>query len=166
MESQSSDEGNSPSPLASDASQPGSRSQSLPHLDVDVGEEEPSSHPPTVTCHTYSLHGPTAQGPGSEQHGPDLDMLKSNPLYQTSEEPGQQTGSVYAEVTQTSDDTYEPIPGETTGPEQGNTYESLAEMKSKKSKATWGKSVSEQNCLCDGQNRVISALFLFSLCRI
>ncbi|KAG8001116.1 hypothetical protein GBF38_006641 [Nibea albiflora] len=51
---------------------------------------------------------------------------------------------MYAELSQRSapaglsDNTYEQIPGEA-ATVQGNTYESLEDMKSKKAKSTWGK---------------------------
>ncbi|XP_040902283.1 SH2 domain-containing protein 7 [Toxotes jaculatrix] len=150
----------------SELTQVESRSKSLPQLDNNNMEEEeysnrlssPSfttSYSPTplkrVTCHTYSLHGPGAQRPSisrSEQQSDDLEMLRSNPLYQTSEVPGgssaQQGDGMYAEVPQRPtpaglpDDTYEQIPGEANAV-QGNTYESLDDMKTKKSKSTWGK---------------------------
>ncbi|XP_044050043.1 SH2 domain-containing protein 7 [Siniperca chuatsi] len=148
-----------------------SRSKSLPKLNNMEEEEEeeeeeysnqlssPSfttSYSPTplkkVTCHTYSLHDPRdslrPSSSRSEQQGDDVEMLRSNPLYQTSEGPGggsaQQGGGMYAEVPQRPvpaglpDDTYELIPGEAAAV-QGNTYESLEDMKTKKSKSTWGK---------------------------
>ncbi|XP_071345814.1 SH2 domain-containing protein 7 [Trachinotus anak] len=146
-----------------------SRSKSLPQLDNNMEEEEeysnqisgPSfttspSYSPTalkkVTCHTYSLHDPRAQRPSTsrpEQPSDDLEMLRSNPLYQASVGPGGssalQGDGTYAEVPQSPtpaglpDDTYEQIPGEAFAPVQGNTYESLDDMKTKKSKSTWGK---------------------------
>ncbi|KAI4830770.1 hypothetical protein KUCAC02_002383 [Chaenocephalus aceratus] len=99
-----------------------------------------------VTCHTYSLHSPRdspSASSMSEQQGGGLEMLKSNPLYQTSGGPGgdsaPQGDPMYAEVPQkVPDDTYEQIPGEA-AIAQGNMYESLEELKTKKSKATWGK---------------------------
>ncbi|KAJ4946784.1 hypothetical protein JOQ06_008830 [Pogonophryne albipinna] len=100
-----------------------------------------------VTCHTYSLHSPRdsprASSSMSEQQGGGLEMLKSNPLYQTSGGAGgdsaPQGDPMYAEVPQkVPDDTYEQIPGEA-AIAQGNMYESLEELKTKKSKATWGK---------------------------
>ncbi|TKS70488.1 SH2 domain-containing protein 7 [Collichthys lucidus] len=149
------------------------RSRSLPKLNNSSGEEEEysnslklsthsftttsASHSPSpvkrVTCHTYSLHEPRdnskLNSSRSEQQGDDVEILRSNPLYHTSEGPGgssavQQGGSMYAELTQRpapaglSDDTYEQIPGEA-ATVQGNTYESLEDMKSKKAKSTWGK---------------------------
>ncbi|KAK2853649.1 hypothetical protein Q5P01_006310 [Channa striata] len=147
-----------------------SRSKSLPQLDNDsmvVVDEEYSnqlpsfttstSHSPSlpkrVTCQTYSLHNPKAQSLSSsslEQQSDDVEMLRSNPLYQSSEESGgssaQQVDSMYAEVPQSSppaglsENTYEQIPGEAAATVQGNTYESLDDMKIKKSKSTWGKS--------------------------
>ncbi|XP_035538056.1 SH2 domain-containing protein 7 [Morone saxatilis] len=154
----------------SELTQVESRSKSLPRLNNNGMEEEeeysnqlssPSftaltSHSPTplkrVTCHTYSLHEPKdtskLSSSRSEQQGEDVEMLKSNPLYQTSEGPGgssaRQGGTMYTEVPQRPtpaglpDDTYEQIPGEAAAV-QGNTYESLEDMKTKKSKSTWGK---------------------------
>lgn len=112
-----------------------------------------SSYSPTplkrVTCHTYSLHDPRLGSSRSEQQADEI--LRSNPLYQTAEGPGgrsaQQGGGTYAEVPQRPtptglpDDTYEQIPGVAV---QGNTYESLEEMKTKKSTSTWGKNVSQK----------------------
>lgn len=151
-----------------------SRSKSLPGLNNNNNKEEeeeysnqlssssfttstPYSSTPLkkVTCHTYSLHDPRERlsSSRSEQQGDDAEMLRSNPLYQTSEGPGgspaQQGGSMYAEVHQRPtpaglpDDTYEQIPGEAAAV-QGNTYESLEDMKTKKSKSTWGKNVSQK----------------------
>ncbi|XP_023264534.1 SH2 domain-containing protein 7-like [Seriola lalandi dorsalis] len=158
-----------PGTTYSELTQVESRSKSLPQLDNSNMEEEeysnqmssPSfttsaSYSPTplkrVTCHTYSLHDPRAQRPStsrSEQQSADLEMLRSNPLYQASVGPGgssaQQGDGTYAEVPQVPtpaglpDDTYEQIPGEAAAAVQGNTYESLDDMKSKKSKSTWGK---------------------------
>lgn len=114
-----------------------------------------SSYSPTplkrVTCHTYSLHDPRLGSSWSEQQADGVEMSRSNPLYQTSEGPGgssaQQGGCTYAEVPQRPtpaglpDDTYEQIPGVDL---PGNTYESLEEMKTKKSTSTWGKNVSQK----------------------
>ncbi|KAG7242768.1 hypothetical protein INR49_020143 [Caranx melampygus] len=146
-----------------------SRSKSLPQLDNEHMEEDEysnqisspplttsASHSPTplksVTCHTYSLHDPRAQRPStsrSDQQSDDLELVRSNPLYQESAEPdgtsAQQGDSMYAEVPQTPtpaglpDNTYEQIPGEAAAAIQGNMYESLDDMKTKKSKSTWGK---------------------------
>lgn len=148
-----------------------SRSRSLPKLNNNPMEEEedeysnhlsspsftslpPHSPTPTkrVTCHTYSLTEPRdssrLSSSRSDLHADDMDVLRANPLYQTSERPGggsaQQRGTTYAEVShrQTSaglqDDTYEQVPGEATAV-QGNMYESLEDMKNKKPKSTWGK---------------------------
>ena len=122
----------------------------------------PASHSPTplkrVTCHTYSLHNPRSQTPSSsrseQQHSDDLALLRSNPLYQASEGPrgrsAQQGDSMYAEVPQRPtpasrpEDTYEQIPGEATAAVHGNMYESLDDIKTKKSKSTWGKNVSQK----------------------
>ncbi|KAK2919865.1 hypothetical protein Q8A73_002069 [Channa argus] len=157
----------------SELTQVESRSKSLPQMDNDsivVVEEEYSnqlpsfttstspslSHPKRVTCHTYSFHNPRAQSLSSfsSEQQSDLEMLRSNPLYQTSEEPGrssaQQVDGMYAEVPRSStpaglpENTYEQIPGEAAASVQGNTYESLDDMKIKKSKSTWGKSVSQK----------------------
>lgn len=86
-------------------------------------------------------------------------MFRYNPLYHTSEisDVGstQQESVIYSEVPQMStstrrtDNPYEPIPKE---PVQGNTYESVEEMKTKK-KSTWGKNVSERTTLL--QNRPV-----------
>ncbi|XP_028256847.1 SH2 domain-containing protein 7 [Parambassis ranga] len=141
-----------------------SRSRSLPRLDKNTEDEEEeeeeesnqlsnASFTPSlkkVTCHTYSLHTPQEgsrlSGTRSEQDGEDLDMLRSNPLYQSSsEESSAPRGEgMYAEVPQRPtpaglpDDTYEQIPGEASAV-QTNMYESLEDMKTKKPKSTWGK---------------------------
>ncbi|XP_070766028.1 uncharacterized protein sh2d7 [Enoplosus armatus] len=146
-----------------------SRSKSLPRLDHNNMEEEeysnqlssPSfatstSYSPAplkkVTCHTYSLHDPRdslrPSSSRSEQQGEEVEVFRSNPLYQTSEgpreSPAQQGGVMYAEVPHRPtpaglpDATYEQIPGETAAV-RGNTYESLEDMITKKSKSTWGK---------------------------
>ncbi|TDH17478.1 hypothetical protein EPR50_G00008760 [Perca flavescens] len=116
----------------------------------------PTSYSPTppkrVTCHTYSLHdprdSPRPSGSWLEQQGGDVEMLKSNPLYHTADAPGgrsaQRGDGMYAEVPQRPtpaglpDNTYEQIPGEA-AVVQGNMYESLEDVKSEKSKSTWGK---------------------------
>jgi len=137
-----------------------SRSKSLPKLDNSDMEEElyskksssPSSTASTpqkrVTCQTYSLHAPSEglNSSRSEQPINNQDLLKSNPLYQSSETPGGssalQLDGMYAEVPQgpmpagLSEETYEQIPV------QSNTYESLEDLKTKKSKSTWGTNVS------------------------
>lgn len=102
-----------------------------------------------VTCHTYSLHDPRLGSSWSEEQADSVEVTQSNPLYQTSEGPlgtsSQQEGSAYADILQRPspiglpDDTYEQIPVENA---QGNTYESLEDVKSNKSKSTWGKNVS------------------------
>ena len=93
-----------------------------------------------VTCHTYSLHDPGAQPPSPS---------RPRPLYQASEG---QTDVLYAQVAQRPtpsslpDDTYEQIPREAVRPPStvhSNTYESLEDMKTKKSKSTWRKNVSD-----------------------
>ncbi|XP_034744987.1 SH2 domain-containing protein 7 [Etheostoma cragini] len=151
-----------------------SRSRSLPRLNNSNMEEEEddeysnqvgspafkTSYSPSllkrVTIHTYSLHdprdGPRPSSSESEQQGGDGDLLKSNPLYHTSDVPGgrsaQQGDGMYAEVPKRAtpaglpDDTYEQIPGEAVVV-QGNTYESLEDVKTKKSKSTWGKNLSQ-----------------------
>lgn len=117
-----------------------------------------ASHSPAplkrVTCHTYSLHDPRdgsrPSSSRSERQGDDVETSRSNPLYQASEGPGsaQHGGGMYAEVPQRPtpaglpDNTYEQIPGEAAAI-QGNTYESVEDMKTKKTKSTWGKNVSE-----------------------
>ncbi|XP_042343090.1 SH2 domain-containing protein 7-like, partial [Plectropomus leopardus] len=109
-----------------------------------------TSHSPPalkrVTCHTYSLHDPR-DASSSQQQDDDVELSRSNPLYEASEgllgSPVQQRDVMYAEVSQRppptgpSDDTYEQIPGEVAV--QANTYESLEDVKTKKSKSTWGK---------------------------
>lgn len=88
----------------------------------------------------------------SDVQSDNLEMLQSNPLYQTAGEhqrsSAQQVHGMYAELSHSSasaalpDNTYEQIPGQATV--QSNTYESLDDMKTKKPKSTWGKSVSEK----------------------
>lgn len=139
-----------------------SRSKSLPRLDDNDMEEVYSNHlsrPPAsysppqlkrVTCQTYSLHESSSR---QEQQTDVFEMSKSNPLYQTAEghSSSQQEEGMYAEVSQgptpssrsLPDDTYEQIPG--VGSEiQGNTYETLEDLKTRKSMSTWGKSVSQR----------------------
>ncbi|XP_068584831.1 uncharacterized protein sh2d7 [Cebidichthys violaceus] len=108
-----------------------------------------TSHSPSplqrTTCLTYSLHNPRDSS-RSEQQG--AKELWSNPLYQTSMGSGggsAQRGDVtYSEVpwrpkpAGLPDNAYEQIPGEAAGV-QGNTYESLEDVKNGKSKSTWGK---------------------------
>ncbi|XP_068177151.1 SH2 domain-containing protein 7 [Antennarius striatus] len=134
-----------------------SRSKSLPRLNnIKEREEESSdqissssftSYSPSplksITCHSYSIHDPrcSLSNSRSEQQTVDVEMSQSNPLYQDSEWSSELLGS-YAEVHQRStpsglaDDPYEQTPGEDV---HGNTYESLEDMKTKKSKSTWGK---------------------------
>ncbi|XP_069572040.1 SH2 domain-containing protein 7 [Brachyistius frenatus] len=142
------------------------RRRSLPQLDNNSTEQEeeeeeeeeeysnqlssptftPSAPLPKVTCQTYSLHAPREgsrpSSSGSERQSEDLEVSRANPLYQTSERSGggsaRQADGTYAEVPQRPDDTYEQIPGEAAAA-QGNMYESLEDMKIKKSKSTWGK---------------------------
>ncbi|XP_029281074.1 SH2 domain-containing protein 7 [Cottoperca gobio] len=161
-----------PGIIYSELAQVESRSRSLPKLNnsnIEEEEEEeeeeveysnrlrsPSittsrSYSPTplkkVTCHTYSLYDPRdslrQSSSRSEQQGGDVEMLRSNPLYRNSWEPGgslaQQGDCMYAEVHRTlPDNTYEQIPGEAVAV-QGNTYKSMENGKTKKSKSTWGK---------------------------
>ncbi|TWW67607.1 SH2 domain-containing protein 7 [Takifugu flavidus] len=118
----------------------------------DITDDE-SSGPPThalpplmkVSCHAYSPHDPELSGSASNPTE-GAEMFRSNPLYQASEVPEmgsvQQDSVTYSEVPQRStstrriDNPYESIPKE---PVQGNTYESLEEMKTKK-KSTSSKS--------------------------
>lgn len=154
-------------------SQMESRSKSLPQLDNSTVEDEysnqlssapfttsPSNSPSLgrrVTCHTYSLHDPRAprlSDCSPDPQNDDSEGLMSNPLYQTSEEPGRssdrQVDGMYAEVSQSSksagqpDNTYELVAGESASTVQSNTYESLADIKPKTVKSTWGKSVSKK----------------------
>ncbi|XP_071760554.1 uncharacterized protein sh2d7 [Centroberyx gerrardi] len=147
-----------PGPTYSVLTRGENRSKSLPRLDKSMEEEysnqlgTPAHSPATpkrVTCHTYSLHDPrdSARYSRSELQADMQELLKSNPLYQASAGPG--AGSAdgeYAELSEgptppsrrLPDDTYEQIPGESTTV-QGNTYETLEDMKTKKSKSTWGK---------------------------
>lgn len=104
-----------------------------------------------VTCHTYSLHQPRQVSACSEQHEQQVDTMEvsqSNPLYQTSmETSSKQEGGAYANLLRRPspvglpDDTYEQIPVENI---QGNTYESLEAVKTRKSKSTRGKNVSKR----------------------
>ncbi|XP_060924502.1 SH2 domain-containing protein 7 [Limanda limanda] len=106
---------------SSELTQTESRSQALPQLESSSEEEE-------VTCSNYFLHDPS----------------RPRPLYQASEG---QTDVLYAQVAERPsasgppDDTYEQIPREAGPPSsvQSNTYESLEDMKTKKSKSSWGK---------------------------
>nr|XP_020441272.1 hematopoietic SH2 domain-containing protein-like [Monopterus albus] len=148
----------------SEMTQVENRSKSLPQLDnSNMVEEEYSNqlspslttsafYSPSplkrVTCYTYSLHDPRAQMLSRSTSGHQSDeLLRSNPLYQTSEGTGrasaQQIDDMYAEVREMSapaglpDITYEHIPGEAAV--QGNTDESVDNVKTKTSKFTWGK---------------------------
>lgn len=108
-----------------------------------------------VTCHTYSLHDPRdglrPSSSRSAQQGGDVELTRSNPLYQPSEGPGgdsaREGDGMYAEVPERPppaglpDDTYEQIPGEAAAV-QGNTYETLEDLKTKTPKSTLGKNVS------------------------
>ncbi|XP_077374542.1 uncharacterized protein sh2d7 [Festucalex cinctus] len=105
-----------------------------------------------VTCHTYSLHDPKESlrlsSQWSKEQRDDLELFRSNPLYQTSERPEWSSdplsATMYAEIQQKQaivtfpDSTYEQVPGKSTD-NQGNTYESLDELKTKMPKSTWGK---------------------------
>uniref|UniRef100_A0A673B357 Hematopoietic SH2 domain-containing protein homolog n=1 Tax=Sphaeramia orbicularis TaxID=375764 RepID=A0A673B357_9TELE len=139
-----------------------SRSRSLPRLDNNMEEEAysnrittPASHSPSalkkVTCHTYSLQEPRD---GLRLSSSD-EMLRSNPLYHSSGGAGgrsaQQGDNMYAEVPQiptpttVPETTYEKIP-EPGSTNPTNTYETLDDMKTQKSKSqksTWGKNVSQ-----------------------
>uniref|UniRef100_A0A3B3HZ71 SH2 domain-containing protein n=1 Tax=Oryzias latipes TaxID=8090 RepID=A0A3B3HZ71_ORYLA len=136
------------------------RCHSLPLLNSSTEEEEDPSHLSSpsysikrVTCQTYSLHAPSTASMlascGSQQDCCEEGQLKPNPLYGSCEGPKRapaQVGAVtYAEVPKgptsagTPDDTYEPVPGKATT-DQGNTYESLEDVKSKTSKANNPKS--------------------------
>lgn len=149
-----------PGITTSQSTQVESRSKSLPQLDNNTTEEEYSNQLSSlsltspvpvkkVTCQTYSLHAPHESVIRSEEG--DQEISRSNPLYQTSEgsesHSTQQGDDMYAEVPPATtparlrDDTYEQIPGEA-ATVQGNTYETLDDMKTKKSKSTWSKSVS------------------------
>ncbi|XP_061526983.1 hematopoietic SH2 domain-containing protein homolog [Phycodurus eques] len=112
------------------------------------------SHAPAkrVTCHTYSHHDPTESlrlsNLLSEEQRDYLELSRSNPLYQTSERPewssAPRRATMYAEIQQKPaivtfpDTTYEQVHSNTTD-NQGNTYESLDDMKTKMPKSTWGK---------------------------
>uniref|UniRef100_A0A3Q3AWN4 SH2 domain-containing protein n=1 Tax=Kryptolebias marmoratus TaxID=37003 RepID=A0A3Q3AWN4_KRYMA len=148
--------------LADDLNQEENRSQSLPYLGNNNERFGNlsftlSSSPSKVTCQTYSLHAPSEglRSSKSEQPSNNQEELRSNPLYQSSlapgGSPGQQGEGMYSEVPPGSirlnDDTYEQIPGEATAV-QGNTYESLEDMKTKKPKSTWGKSVRINKMTC------------------
>ncbi|XP_006808158.2 uncharacterized protein si:ch211-112g6.4 [Neolamprologus brichardi] len=149
-----------PGITTSQSTQVESRSKSLPQLDNNTTEEECSNQLSSlsltspvpgkrVTCQTYSLHAPHESVIRSEEHNDDQEISRSNPLYQASEGPEsrstQQGDAMYAEVPPATtparlrDDTYEQIPGEA-ATVQGNTYETLDDMKTKKSKSTWTKS--------------------------
>lgn len=133
-----------------------SRSSGRPNDNVDDESSGPPTYAPApmkkVSCHTYSLHDPELSSSASNPTE-GAEMFRSNPLYQTSEgsEAGStQQGSVtYSEVphrstsTRRIDNLYESVPKE---PVQGNTYESVEEMRTKK-KSTSSKSVSERRTL-------------------
>lgn len=143
-----------------------SRSKSLPRLNGSEEEEgqhanvdTTASFSPTplkrVTCHTYSLHDPRhtlgTSRSRPEQQEVQLQLSRCNPLYQSSEGHAARSDITYAEVLQRPapdglpDGTYEQIPPEVARL-HGNTYESLDDMKTKKSKSTWGKNVSPTSC--------------------
>ncbi|AWP01061.1 putative SH2 domain-containing protein 7-like [Scophthalmus maximus] len=94
-----------------------------------------------VICQTYSLHQPAAQRPSADG---DVEMLRSNPLYQSAEGSGGRSA-------QQRDDMYAEVPGRPTptGPPEvsyeqitvikGNTYESLDEMMTRNLLSTSGK---------------------------
>ncbi|XP_076011691.1 uncharacterized protein sh2d7 [Genypterus blacodes] len=142
--------------LFSKLTQGESRSKSLPILDNNIQEEDTNqiSNPQAkrVTCQTYSIHksrdGEQRNNSRHEQQADMCEMSKPNPLYHAAEGhcSVRQEHYMYSEVTQgptppsrrLPDNTYEQIPGE--GVEiQGNTYETLEDFKTKKSKSTWGK---------------------------
>ncbi|KAF0022246.1 hypothetical protein F2P81_025508 [Scophthalmus maximus] len=99
-----------------------------------------------VICQTYSLHQPAAQRPSADG---DVEMLRSNPLYQSAEGSGGRSA-------QQRDDMYAEVPGRPTptGPPEvsyeqitvikGNTYESLDEMMTRNLLSTSGKNVRVQ----------------------
>uniref|UniRef100_A0A8C9Y3F0 SH2 domain-containing protein n=1 Tax=Sander lucioperca TaxID=283035 RepID=A0A8C9Y3F0_SANLU len=126
----------------SELTQMESRSKSLPRLNNSNMEEEEDDE------YSNQLDSPRPSSSRSEQQGGDVEMLKSNPLYHTSDAPGGRSAQLgdgmYAEVPQIPtpagmpDNTYEQIPGEAVVV-QGNMYESLEDVKTKKPKSTWGK---------------------------
>ncbi|KAL6113651.1 sh2d7 [Pungitius sinensis] len=111
------------------------RSTSLPalsHGSVEEEEEEEELPPPaptspspapleTTPCLTYSLHQPA--------RGFDPELVRFNPLYQASSSPAQPQGVTYAEIPRK--------PALAAPPE--NTYESLEDVKTKKSETSWGR---------------------------
>nr|XP_020512564.1 SH2 domain-containing protein 7-like [Labrus bergylta] len=119
-----------------------SRSRSLPRLNMEEVEysnqliSSSSSSPAPLkktTCHTYSLHEPRERPScsQSERPGDHEEMSRNNPLYHHSEGPGGSPSQ--------PENMYELIPGEAAANVQGNMYESLEDMKTKKSKSTLGK---------------------------
>uniref|UniRef100_A0A3Q3GYK8 SH2 domain-containing protein n=1 Tax=Labrus bergylta TaxID=56723 RepID=A0A3Q3GYK8_9LABR len=121
-----------------------SRSRSLPRLNMEEVEysnqliSSSSSSPAPLkktTCHTYSLHEPRERPScsQSERPGDHEEMSRNNPLYHHSEGPGGSPSQ--------PENMYELIPGEAAANVQGNMYESLEDMKTKKSKSTLGKNV-------------------------
>lgn len=115
-------------------------------------DEDPSSGPPHPAAPlkaSRSLHHPDWSSSASDPPAED-EEFSTNPLYHTAEGSevgsGQQGSLNYSEVlqrptsTRRSEKTCQQVPQ---GPDQGNTYESVEEMKTKK-KSTWGKSVSRR----------------------
>ncbi|XP_074514399.1 uncharacterized protein sh2d7 [Sebastes fasciatus] len=123
------------------------RGRSAPQAEGMYAEVPHRSPRDGLPDNTYSLHEPSSSS--SEQQAADAEMLKSNPLYHTSEGAGEGRSAphgegMYAEVPHRSprgelpDNTYEQIPGEAKAA-PSNTYESLDDLKTKKSKFTWKK---------------------------
>lgn len=150
------------------------RSRASRGLNSNADEESsspPPSHSPAPLKATRSLHHPEWSSSTPNPPAEDEERFSTNPLYHTSGGPEvgstqQGTYSVtYSEVSQRSTSTrrsgktYQQIPKE---PDQGNTYESVEEMNTKK-KSTWGKKVrEEQHRFRPHQARVA---VLSSLCR-
>lgn len=119
------------------------------NTEEDQSSSRPSSFWPAPLKATRSLHEPGWSSSASTPPAED-EEFRTNPLYHTSEGPEegppQQGGLTYSEVLQRptgpgrSERTYEQIPKE---PEQGNTYESVEEVKTKK-ESTWGRNVSKR----------------------
>lgn len=112
-------------------------------------DEDESSSPPSSSPAPLKATGSLLDPEWSSSASNPQNQFRTNPLYHTSErsEVGStQQGSVtYSEVlqrpisTRRSEKTCKLMPKE---PDQGNTYESVEEMKTKKS--TWGKNVSKR----------------------
>ncbi|XP_077419529.1 uncharacterized protein sh2d7 [Vanacampus margaritifer] len=144
----------------------GGRSKSVPMLNKTKPDQQEKtysnqfdsltsqSHTPEkrVTCHTYLLHDPNESlrlsNKWSKEQRDDLELFRSNPLYQTSERPewssAPLSATMYAEIHQKPaivtfpDSAYEQVPGMPTD-NQGNTYESLDDINTNMPKSTWGK---------------------------